>query len=104
MAGMGAENTAAFSAALPGDVALRTVAEGLAPSFATVSPDEVAARLGNLVSDVDRAAISGEAATWLADVFRSRPNSGHVRAVVDPRIALPVGQSVGWGEPRFQCR
>jgi len=54
MAGMGQENIAGFGAALAGDTALRTFLEGVAPSFATVTPDEVAARLGNLVSGVAR--------------------------------------------------
>jgi pimeloyl-ACP methyl ester carboxylesterase len=76
MAGMGQENIAGFSAAAAGDAALRTFLEGIAPSFATVTPNEVAARLGNLVSDVDRSAISGEAAAWLADVFRASVRNG----------------------------
>src|SRR5919109_2704201 len=76
MAGMGQENIAGFSAALAGDAALRTFLEGIGPSFATVTPDEVAARLGNLVSEVDRSAISGEAATWLAEVFRESVRNG----------------------------
>ena len=76
MAGMGQENIAGFGAALAGDAALRTFLEGVRPSFATVTPDEVAARLGNLVSDVDRSAISGEAADWLAEVFRESVRNG----------------------------
>lgn len=87
MAGMGEENVAAFSAALAGDAALRTVAEAVAPSFATVTPDEVAARLGNLVSEVDRAAISGEAAAWLADVFRESVRNG-IWGWYDDELAL----------------
>jgi pimeloyl-ACP methyl ester carboxylesterase len=57
-AGMGPENIAGFGAALAGRAKLRTFLEAVSPSFANVTPDEVAARLGNLVSDVDRAAIS----------------------------------------------
>jgi pimeloyl-ACP methyl ester carboxylesterase len=76
MAGMGQENIAGFSAALAGDAALHTFLEEVAPSFATVTPNEVAARLGNLVSDVDRSAMSGEAAAWLADVFRQSVRNG----------------------------
>ena len=75
MAGMGQENIAVFSAALAGDAALRTFLEGVAPSFATVTPEAVAARLGNLVSDVDRSAID-KAAPWLADVFRESVRNG----------------------------
>ena len=76
MAGMGQENVAAFGAALAGDAALQTFLEGVGPSFANVTPDEVATSLGNLVSDVDRSAISSEAATWLADVFRESVRNG----------------------------
>ena len=76
MAGMGQENVAGFSAALAGDKALQALLQAFGPSFATVTADEVAARLGNLVSDVDRSAISGEAATWLAEVFRESVRNG----------------------------
>lgn len=76
MAGMGQENVAGFSAALAGDTVLQALLETFGPSFATVTGDEVAARLGNLVSDVDRSAISGEAANWLADVFRESLRNG----------------------------
>jgi pimeloyl-ACP methyl ester carboxylesterase len=76
MAGMGQENIAAFGAALAGDAALRTFLEAVGPSFATVTPDEVATRLGNLASDVDRSAITGESAAWLAEVFRESVRNG----------------------------
>jgi pimeloyl-ACP methyl ester carboxylesterase len=76
MAGMGRENVAGFSAALADDAGLRTLLEGIAPAFATVTADEVAARLGSLVSEVDRSAISGEAAAWLAEVFRESVRNG----------------------------
>jgi pimeloyl-ACP methyl ester carboxylesterase len=76
VAGMGDENVAAFRAALAGEAALRTFAEWVGPSFATATADQVAANLRGLVSDVDRAAISGQAATWLADVFRESVRNG----------------------------
>jgi pimeloyl-ACP methyl ester carboxylesterase len=76
MAGMGQENIAAFRAALTSEAAMRTLLEKIGPAFATVTADEVAARLGNLVSDIDRSAISGAAAAWLADVFRESVRSG----------------------------
>lgn len=76
MAGMGDENIAAFSAALTGDTELQTVLEAIGPAFATVTADEVAARLGNLVSEVDRSSITGNAAIWLADVFRESVRNG----------------------------
>ena len=76
MAGMGQENIGAFGAALAGEGALRMFLEEVHPRFATVTSDEVAARLGNLVSDVDRSAIGGESAAWLADVFRESVRNG----------------------------
>jgi pimeloyl-ACP methyl ester carboxylesterase len=76
MAGMGQENVAGFSAALAGDAAIHRLLEQIGPSFATVTADEMAMRLGNLVSDVDRSAITGEAAAWLAEVFRESVRNG----------------------------
>jgi pimeloyl-ACP methyl ester carboxylesterase len=76
MAGMGQENVAGFSAAQAGDEAIRQLLEQIGPSFATVTGDAMAARLGNLVSDVDRSAITGEAAAWLAEVFRDSVRNG----------------------------
>lgn len=76
MAGMGQENVAGFSAAMAGEAAIHKLLEQIGPSFAKVTGDQMAARLGNLVSDVDRAAITGDAATWLADVFRESVRNG----------------------------
>lgn len=76
MAGMGQENVAGFGAALAGNAAIHQLLEQIGPSFATVTADQMAARLGNLVSDVDRAAITGEAAAWLAEVFRESVRNG----------------------------
>jgi pimeloyl-ACP methyl ester carboxylesterase len=87
MAGMAPENVAAFSAAVAGDDALRPVAERVIPSFASVTPDEVAASLGTLVSEVDRSAIGGEAAAWLASVFRESARNG-IWGWYDDELAL----------------
>jgi pimeloyl-ACP methyl ester carboxylesterase len=76
LSGMGDENVGAFNAALAGEAALRTTLEAVAPSFATVTGDQVAARLDNLASAVDRAALAGQAADWLADVFRTSVQNG----------------------------
>jgi pimeloyl-ACP methyl ester carboxylesterase len=96
MAGMGQENIAGFRAALTSEAALRMFLESVAPSFATVTPNEVVASLGNLVSDVDRSAITGEAAGWLADVFRESVRSG-IWGWHDDELALvrPWGFDVG---------
>jgi pimeloyl-ACP methyl ester carboxylesterase len=96
MAGMGQENIEAFGAALSDPAALEQFLEAVAPEFATVASTEVAARLGHLVSDVDRSAISGEAAAWLADVFRESVRNG-IWGWYDDELAL-VGP---WGfDPR----
>ncbi len=76
LGGMGDENVAGFRAALEGEAALQSILERIGPAFASVGADEVASRLGNLVSDVDRSAISGEAASWLAAVFRESVRAG----------------------------
>jgi pimeloyl-ACP methyl ester carboxylesterase len=76
MTGMGKENVESFRAALAGDTALRTFLERAASWTANVTPDEVAASLGDLVSEADRSAISGESAAWLADVFRESVRNG----------------------------
>jgi pimeloyl-ACP methyl ester carboxylesterase len=102
MAGMGQENIEAFGAAVADPAALEQFLAAVAPEFATVNPPEVTASLGNLVSDVDHAAISGEAAAWLADVFRESVRNGiwgwydDELALVEPwgfdvsEIAVPV--------------
>jgi pimeloyl-ACP methyl ester carboxylesterase len=96
MAGMGQENIEAFGAALAGDAALQMFLEEVGPSFATVTPDEVATRLGMLASDVDRSAINGESAAWLADAFRESVRNG-IWGWHDDELALvrPWGFDLG---------
>ena len=87
MAGMGQENIQAFGAAVADPAALEQFIAAVASEFATVTSTEVAASLGNLVSDVDHAAISGEAAAWLADVFRESVRNG-IWGWYDDELAL----------------
>jgi pimeloyl-ACP methyl ester carboxylesterase len=96
MAGMGDENNAAFSAARAGDASLQTLLERVGPSFATITPADVAERLGRLVSKVDRAAIRGESAAWLAEVFRESVRNG-IWGWHDDEVALvsPWGFDLG---------
>jgi pimeloyl-ACP methyl ester carboxylesterase len=70
LAGMGEQNVVVFQAATADRVRLLAVLKAAAPSFASITGDEVAKSLATLASDVDRAAISGGAADWLAEVFR----------------------------------
>jgi pimeloyl-ACP methyl ester carboxylesterase len=76
MAGMGQENVESFRAALASDTELRTLLERVGSEFASITPDQVAASLGDLVSDVDRAALTGEVAAWLAEVFQESLRNG----------------------------
>jgi pimeloyl-ACP methyl ester carboxylesterase len=76
MADMGQENVDMFRAALAGDDALQNLVKRAAAWAANITPDEVVANLGDLVSDADRAAISGESAVWLAEVFREAVRNG----------------------------
>lgn len=76
MAGMGPENVAAFSAALDGPESLHAAAEAAGRTFAVATTGSTIESLGNLVSDVDRAALSGPAAAWLADTFRESARNG----------------------------
>jgi pimeloyl-ACP methyl ester carboxylesterase len=94
--GMGAQNVAAFEAARAGEPELQALLEGVAPSFATVTGDAVAASLGSLVSDVDRAAVSGEAAAWMAEIFRESVRNG-IWGWHDDELALvrPWGFDLG---------
>jgi pimeloyl-ACP methyl ester carboxylesterase len=96
MSGMGDENVAGFRAALEGEVALLSILERIGPSFAPVTADDVASRLGNLVADVDRPAISGKAASWLAEVFRESVRMG-LWGWLDDELAFvrPWGFDVG---------
>jgi pimeloyl-ACP methyl ester carboxylesterase len=66
LAGMGQENIDEFNAALAGPEAHRASLDALWPIFRGVSPDDVATSLGDLVDDVDRGAVTGEFAAFLA--------------------------------------
>lgn len=70
MAGMGADNIAEFSAALGGEAELESFLQGVREQLIDITADEVAASLDTLLSDVDRAAVTGEYAEDLAARFR----------------------------------
>ena len=86
-AGMGEQNVAAFRAALASEAELRGMLEGAAPGFATITGENVAASLSSLASAVDRAAITGEPASWLAEVFRESVRNG-IWGWFDEELAL----------------
>jgi len=70
MAGMGADNIEEFSAALGGEAELESFLQGVREQLTDITADEVAASLDTLLSDVDRAAVTGEYAEDLAARFR----------------------------------
>ena len=76
LAGMGPENIEEFGAAAAGEPALTAYLAAAAPGMAQISGHEVAAELGGLVDDADKAAITGEFAEYLAASFRAALRGG----------------------------
>ena len=72
-------------AALSGDTALRMFLERAASWAANVAPDEVAASLGDTVSDVARSAISGESAA--APFEHGKCLASHIPGVHPPVLS-----------------
>lgn len=94
--GMGEENVAEFTAALAGEEALSRLLEDFAPAVFAVTGDEVADSLGSLAPPVDRAALTGEIAEWLASTFRRAGVQGIVGWLHDDLALLrPWGFGVG---------
>jgi pimeloyl-ACP methyl ester carboxylesterase len=75
-AGMGAENIEEFGAAIGGEPALTPYLLREAEGLAGVQGPDVAQALGDLVSDVDRRALTGEFAEFLAGSFRKSVSGG----------------------------
>jgi pimeloyl-ACP methyl ester carboxylesterase len=76
MAGMGAENVEEFSAALSGPDGLTLWLEAAAQQLQNVQAPDVAVALGDLVSPVDVASLTGEFADWMAATFQRATSSG----------------------------
>jgi pimeloyl-ACP methyl ester carboxylesterase len=74
--GMGRENHAEFGAALAGPAELQAYLEQEARAFAGVTGEQVAAALGDLVSAVDVAALTGDFAAYVAASFRQALANG----------------------------
>lgn len=70
LAGMGQENHKEFGAALAGEAALAAYLEPARADILGLTGPDVAAMFGDLVDDVDRAAVTGEYAAWLAEQMR----------------------------------
>ncbi|WP_329479876.1 alpha/beta hydrolase [Kribbella sp. NBC_01484] len=66
VAGMGEENIAEFGAAFKGRAALEPLIEEQSSELAGAAPQDLAAAFGDLVSEVDKAAMTGPILDWLA--------------------------------------
>jgi pimeloyl-ACP methyl ester carboxylesterase len=76
LAGMGKENLDEFGAALQGEQVLTPWLERAAVELVQITGAQVAAAFGDLISDVDRAALTGEFAAWVAALFRAAVSTG----------------------------
>jgi pimeloyl-ACP methyl ester carboxylesterase len=75
-AGMGPENIEEFGASMKGVDALEPYLNREADSLRDVQPADVAAALGGLASDVDKAALNGGYAEYMASSFRRAVSTG----------------------------
>jgi pimeloyl-ACP methyl ester carboxylesterase len=95
LAGMGPENVRDFKAALDGREALRPVIEAEVAEFGQVTADEIVAAFGELVDDVDKAALTGDFAEMLAESFRRAAAQGATGLLEDNlQIMVPWGFDV----------
>lgn len=76
LAGMGPENLEEFAAAAKGAQALTPFLESQAGELSTIEGQQVAEGLGGLISDADRAVLTGGFADYLAGSFRSAVSTG----------------------------
>jgi pimeloyl-ACP methyl ester carboxylesterase len=94
LAGMGPENIAEFGAARQGETALTVFLDEAAPGLGQITSEQVAAGLGGLASDADRAVISGGFADYLAAAFRAALASG-IAGWRDDDLAFVAGWGFG---------
>jgi pimeloyl-ACP methyl ester carboxylesterase len=92
LAGMGPENVEEFGAALAGQAELQPILERWADEYEDVSAEAVADSLGGLVSDVDKAVLTGEFAQAFLDSYREGARTG-IWGWFDDDIAF----TVDWG-------
>jgi pimeloyl-ACP methyl ester carboxylesterase len=76
LAGMGQENHEEFGAALHGEQTLTPWLESAAAELSQITADDVAAAFGDLISDIDRASLTGEFAEWMSEVVRAAVSTG----------------------------
>ncbi len=76
LAGMGEENVEEFGAALDGEAALSAYLKEEAIGLSQVTATDLDDALGDLVSDIDRASLTGPFAQWAATSFRKAVSTG----------------------------
>ena len=76
LAGMGAENFEEFAATTAGAEPLTAYLNAQVPDLAEVQGEQVAAALGDLVTEVDRNALTHEFADYTAAMFRASVSTG----------------------------
>jgi pimeloyl-ACP methyl ester carboxylesterase len=76
VAGMGPENVEELGLALQGEMALTPWLEKDAEQLVSVQGSDVASALGGLISEVDRASLTGEYADYVAACFRRAVSTG----------------------------
>ena len=75
-AGMGPENIEEFGAAAAGTEPLTEFLDAQVPGLAGVGGEQVAEAFGELVTDVDKAALTGERADYMAEGLRGSVSTG----------------------------
>jgi pimeloyl-ACP methyl ester carboxylesterase len=86
-ADMGPENVRDFRAALEGEEAIRPLVEAEVAEFAHVTGADIVAAFGELVSEVDAAALTGEFAEFIAADFRRSCEQG-ANGLLDDNLVL----------------
>jgi pimeloyl-ACP methyl ester carboxylesterase len=76
LAGMGPENVEEFTLTLQGEPFIRPKLEELAPHFREIDGPSVAAALGGLVTEVDKASLTDEFGEYVAAGFRRAMSTG----------------------------
>ena len=101
---MGPENVQEFAAAADGEAALTRLLETAADELSDVTAAAITESLGGLVSEADKAAVSGDFAEYLAASFRAGVSTGiagwrddDLAFVRDWGFALGAGQAAGAG-------
>jgi pimeloyl-ACP methyl ester carboxylesterase len=92
LAGMGPENVEEFGAALAGQEKLEPILRRWADEYRHVTAEAVAEALGGLVSDVDKAVLTGEFAQAFVDSYHEGARTG-IWGWYDDDIAF----TVDWG-------